>query len=529
MRAPRLRGFPVLPGCLGLLAVAAACNWYPEPEWVYSPPPPVRDVRAKVAGVFLDAATLQPVTAELTVRARDANGQPVAGLVTIDGRSASTFSVQEGVLVFGVNGNAPLPFDVTLVVHAEGYLSSSAQVRVGGEGLSTFTSRLVSVANPPSGVFLVKQPAGTAGEDGRLEAETTLSTGDAGTGAPTVTVTLPAQARLVDLDGTPLRGALTATVASAGGTSAAALLAFPGGFEGTAPSLPGAAREPGVFHTLGFGAVEVRDAQGRRASHADRPAVFQQRLEAAAREGAGSELPFFTRDAFSGVWRNEGPAPVAEDESSGLVASGRAGRFGWWSFGRFQTLPALCGKPGRVSVTGNPNGLALSVEVGSPLGYRVRRNVGTEQFDLLPFPTVDSLQVLARLGGKEVGAVEIRSPCDTAITLPVTGLSEVPSVTLSVDLRRTCAQESSQFVGVPGVAVLMAPGGQTHFGGTDASGRTTVTGLASGETYRLMVLGFDGSRHGPAQWTASESSSTRTFESPVECVAVSGATGQSGG
>ncbi len=521
-----------LVSCLAAVTFAQACQCYPEPEWVFLPPPAVSDVRAKVAGVFFDAATQLPVSTRLTARARDANGQVVSGLVGIDGRTASTFEVKDGVLSFGLVGGARLPLDVTLVVEDEegGYLSSFAQVRIESEGLNTFTHRLVSKANPPEGVQWVTQAAGVVGADGRLPEDVVLTTGDQSAEVAPVTVTLPSGARAVTVDGVPLQGALTATLAAFSSTAHGALLAFPGGFEGHAPPAAGAPRAPGVFRTFAFGTLELRDEEGRRAAQLDRPLVLAQSLETAPASELeeGDELPLFTRGIGTGAWRNEGAAEVTVDEGGGTVLSGRLPRIAWWSLGRFHT--ELCDAPARpIVLSGNPNGLAMSVEVGSAWGYRTRRSLQGDSFELKASTALSPLNLLAWLGENQLVEAEIPYACDTDVTLPVRGLAEVRATDLTVNLRRACEQDGAQFVGVPGIAVLTGPGAQALFGHADKSGQAVVRGLREEAGYSLVVHGFDGRRHGPFELVASGGGMTRTFEGEVPCIPLSGSAGQTGG
>ncbi len=517
---------------LVLGALAPACSCYPEPEQIIQPPAAVPAVPTKVSGAFLDAETLAPVTAEITVRARNKAGQTVNVLRTTDRKAANSFTVTEGVLAFSVAESATLPLDLVLVADAPGYFSTSTHLHIGAEGDFNFIARMVNATNPPEGVSVVEQSIGSADGTGTLPLAATVSTpAESNTGAAT-TVAVPAGTRVTTADGTPLTGQLVAQVAYFNNVDRSSLAAFPGGFDVNVPTGTGSAREDGVFISAGFTAVNISDSNGNHAASFNQPVAVTLGVPAATVNpetgeaiAAGDVVPFWSYNEATGRWSDEGTVTVADDGAGNLFAAGETDHLSYFNLDWFYGGSARCSLGRTVNITGNPNSLQMVLELTTATGYLKAYPVSDNDVSLLNAPANLEMTLTARFNGQAVGSVTAQDLCTgTAISLPVT-LPNVTPASLEVTLAKVCAQDAAQRVAVPGAAVLVGAGGNVFYGYTDNAGKAAINGLVSPFSGTLYVFGYDGTSYPAEAVTLTAGVNTVEKLQTQECAVISGAGG----
>jgi hypothetical protein len=142
-----------------VLAALAACGGGkksppPPPPPAIEPPPVVAPVARQVSGVVVDAATERVVADPFVATVRDDAGQLSSATRDGDGQPRNLFEVSNGVVAFAVDGAAPLPLKLKVVLAGAGYIGTSADVVVDRDGAFRFVARVVNVAAAPPGVVV---------------------------------------------------------------------------------------------------------------------------------------------------------------------------------------------------------------------------------------------------------------------------------------------------------------------------------------------------------------------------------------
>ncbi|RYF59010.1 MAG: hypothetical protein EOO39_33650, partial [Cytophagaceae bacterium] len=156
--------------------------------------------KAQVQGLVVDAKTGVPLDIPIQVSIQ---GKDASRTITFDGKALTTYTAPKGDLYIGLKGTVPTaaaPAELRIVVDAEGYIASSANLSLKRSLNDPFTIRLVKITSTPAGVAAKVEDA-TASSAGAFTADKLIQVttpSSASAAATNVTVSLPATTIMKD-------------------------------------------------------------------------------------------------------------------------------------------------------------------------------------------------------------------------------------------------------------------------------------------------------------------------------------------
>ncbi|MBS1513711.1 MAG: hypothetical protein JSS63_01680 [Bacteroidetes bacterium] len=277
---------------------------------------------------FFDARTASMISSpNVTVKFIGSN----AGKITDLGKNTITsFTSSSGVISFGLAEGTTLPLDVSVLISANGFLTTSMPIKITSQGYSAFNMYMVNIANPPDGVSIAQYSNAGTCSNGVLASEvnltTTLTNGTGGV----CKIRLPAGTIITDNSPTPinLNGTLSATIAYFDPTKETALRCFPGGFN---------INDTSMF-SAGFALFDIKDASGREAKKfpAAQPEVtIEIPSNAVNPQGSpiqiGDAIPVFSYETLDGVWKHEPMGVVVAGGNSNNAIKFNTSHLSYWN------------------------------------------------------------------------------------------------------------------------------------------------------------------------------------------------------
>lgn len=277
---------------------------------------------------FLDAKTSALISSpNVTVKFVGTN----AGKITdLSGNPVTTFTSSNGIISFGLTEGTTLPLnDVSVLISANGYLTTSFPISITSQGYSAFNMYVVNIANPPDGVSISQTGnAGSCNSSGSLSAGVNLSTTLTNGTAGVTKISLPAGIIITDNLNVPLNGQLSATLAYFDPTKETALRCFPGGFN---------INDSAMF-SAGFALYEIKDASGREAKKftgAQAQITIEIPNNAINLSGAniqiGEAIPIFSYETLNGKWSHEQIGVVGAGSNSNKAISFSTSHLSYWN------------------------------------------------------------------------------------------------------------------------------------------------------------------------------------------------------
>jgi hypothetical protein len=281
----------------------------------------VPGLSSSVSLQFVDLATDRTIEGDIRVIL---SGQDAGVLVDPNFFDpVSDLTVRGGVLTLGIrDGRVPSetsPVIANVLISAPGYVTTTYTLAVERTGSTGFEVGLVQVASPPAGVAAVQQSS-NLNPGGGTPTEINLQTPIETQSGVRASVVIPAGTTLLNAQGFPLQGQVSAQLTYFNPNSPEALSAFPGGFENMRRI--GFPDEP--VPTLGFVAVQLTDGQGRRAANLSGNAqitipIVPGTLDPATGVpiAAGDRIPIWSLEPEVGQWLYEGEYVV---QTAGALA-----------------------------------------------------------------------------------------------------------------------------------------------------------------------------------------------------------------
>jgi hypothetical protein len=285
--------------------------------------------KTQIQGLVVDAKTGLPLQIPIQV---SLTGKDASRAVTFDGKALTTYKAPKGDIFIGLTGTEPTlatPSELRVVVDADGYVASSANLSITKGLNDPFLIRLVKFDAPPAGAAskALSTPTSTSGVmTAQRTIEVTTGTTNAMAAMP-FTFTIPANTSVKDSKGMSVGGNVTTSVVAFNGQSPEALQSFPGGLlASVAKSAQGKNNVKGLFNPVCFAAIEMRNAAGQMVSTFSQPATIQIGIPAATfnpstgqRIRKNDKLEVYSYDELTGAWTFERNV-TARQTASGLVA-----------------------------------------------------------------------------------------------------------------------------------------------------------------------------------------------------------------
>ncbi|HZZ86321.1 MAG TPA: hypothetical protein VFE30_17455 [Anaeromyxobacteraceae bacterium] len=496
-------------------------------------PPPVTVVTRVVTGVFLDAATRQPIAATLNVSVHDQTGALATTTVDVNGLPVSQAQVKDGVASFRIAESASLPQILTIVAGGPGYASGSTTVIVTSAAGATFKLALVNVGAPPPGVTAATPPAGTASSTGVLSTTVTLTTPvDPVTGGQ-ATVTIPASTVLTTAGGKPLSGALTAQVESFDNVDGTSLAAFPGGLA----SGPGpAGTSGGVFISGGFLAVRLTDAAGDVARSSSSAITVTVPVPAGTVNPvtrlpvqAGQVVPFWRYDEGTGQWSSAGTVTLGALVNGNYLATAQVTQLGYYNV---DWLQGRCAATPQLAITGaqlQPISLQMKADGGGFFEEIPLSGLGMYDVPLPDAPQGVPVTITAVFNGLPVGSLSVPDLCTGGPFSMSVAMPAIELANLYVTAVQVCSADPSKTSVLPSATAVVLPktGGDPRILLTDISGKAGFLELLAGVPYNLSLTPFDGTST-TVSVTPAKGDNSVTVTVPVSCGITVTGTGGSG-
>lgn len=379
---------------------------------------------------FYDAKTSAMISSpNVTVKFIGSN----AGKITDLSKNASvSFSSSNGIISFGLAEGTVLPMEVSVLIAANGYLTTSMPVTITSQGYSAFNMYMVNIANPPDGVSIAQfGNAGTCSTTGALSSEVSLNTSlTNGTGG-ICKIRLPAGTIITDNLNNPLYGQLSALLAYFDPTKETALRCFPGGLNLTRDT---------VMKSAGFALFEITDASGKEAKKfpLTQPQItIEIPNNAVNLTGApvqiGDAIPVFSYETSAGTWSHEPIGVVAAGSNSNKAISFNTSHLSYWNLDYVQGGNCLTSRTIRFAQTGGCSSVPLEVKLYFVAGstetyYKTIIKPASDNTMTFYYAPSANMKIKLYYNGTLVGTSDVVSLCsggDLTLTYSVPTLQSI--------------------------------------------------------------------------------------------------------
>jgi len=283
--------------------------------------------RTTVVSVSIyDAATenlIKPDQVEVTFQGKDGDK-----IITLSNEQITRATTTTGILNFAVSDNTiptpNSPVEITAVVTAPDYISSSVQIFITSPGASSHSIQLANVYNTPEGVESEEESkSGVVDEGGNVTEKVTFYSLEDTTNAK-ATITIPEGTVLKDKDGNPLTGDIQTRVSYFDPMDEESLNSFPGGFS------VNTGVERGSFVTAGFVAIDMT-VGGTEVEQFGSEVTVQIAIpkdllnpETGQPLAPNDIVPLWSYDEKTGEWKKEGEVIVPESSGLAKVINGES-------------------------------------------------------------------------------------------------------------------------------------------------------------------------------------------------------------
>ncbi|MBC3784085.1 hypothetical protein [Spirosoma utsteinense] len=459
--------------------------------------------KTQIQGLVVDAKTGLPLQIPIQI---NLVGKDAGRAVTFEGKSITTYKAPKGDVFIGLTGVEPTqttPAELRIVVDADGYIASSANLSITKSLNDPFQIRLVKFDSPPTGVASKALSTPTSAS-GVLTSQRVIEVATAASGsikAMPMTFTLPANTTLKDSKGAPVAGNVTTSVMAFNGQSSEARQSFPGGLLAPlAKSAQGKNDVKGLFNPVSFAAIEMRNAGGQTVSTFNQPATIQMGVPGSTFNTStgqlvkeNDKLEVYSYDELTGAWTYERSVAVRL-ASTGLVADVPITHLSYYSLTTprdtetFQVSYTVSNLPSGAAYTYslfqfNPGSDSQGTEVrrASSTDGTLTFNLPVGNYRLSVYDPID----LTLLGSTTISNTT-NSTTDVTYTPPTGRLKAAFTV-------KAVCENGKNFEVYPTVSVFYNETGMQGGGvATFASGKGDLTGLKPNTDYTATVY-YEGS------------------------------------
>lgn len=291
------------------------------------------NITTSIALKITDAATGKVIGADSkSLIELNYEGAGVSRLVDISGSSSLPAELDMGVFALGVHKDdkptAGSPVQFTILVHVDGYLTSSVFIALYETGEHYKEIRLVDPTNPPDGVSVEMNTDYTLGEGGIVTEDIMVANGMSA-------LNIFQGTTLLGNDGNPLSGQLEIILIHFDNTVPEALMAFPGGLTANIDGQ----NDPVMFYSGGFISMQITDEQGAEAAtFGENTAEISMQMseetfnpESGGAVQEGDEIPLWSYNENDGNWIQEGVATVTSEKGYFSVTN-EITHLSWWNW-----------------------------------------------------------------------------------------------------------------------------------------------------------------------------------------------------
>lgn len=424
----------------------------------------VPGVETNFVGRVVDADTGQLLSVPVQITFTGPNNNLVIDAYRFDPllRARTDMGVMAFALREGTTPTEASPVRFTVVMEAEGYITTSQPFTISEIGNFEFVTEMVALSNPPEGVVTTVVRSGQTSANGTVTTPVVVQTPTEPNTGGSAAIVVPANTVITDASGQPLTGPLTASVAYFNNQDDESMAAFPGGLSNVTLETAEGISE-GAFITAGFTSIEITDGQGRKARNFSQPIEIGMSIpentinpETDQPVQPGDAIPLWSYNPEDGSWVPEGTVTFERSGAAGkdgdgfvpttsIVARFQARHLSYWNLDWFARYPAgtctLSDGGATFNIVGNDSGVPLMLEFKARNGgyYVPTKNLyGDNDPTLFNFPkSLRNVLVTIKDGNTPVGSTTLTRPCGTTSTINV----NVPPrnyVDVDINVQVTC-------------------------------------------------------------------------------------------
>lgn len=401
--------------------------------------------RTTVASLSIYDATsgnlIQPDEVTVTFQGKDGGK-----IITLTNDSLTSAITTSGIINFAVSESiiptSETPVEITVVVIAPNYISSSAQIFIASPGASSHSIALANVNNTPSGV-VSNETNGRTDDNGTTD-DIVASSGEDPKSGASATLTIPKETILKGKDGTILIGDVKARVTYFNPQDEQSLNSFPGGFAVNSGT------ERGSFVTAGFvaidmtvGGIEVDKFSSNVNIQIDIPAGLTN-PETGNPLVPGEKIPLWSYDETTGKWTKEGEVTVPNNLAkttngkSNYRVSFAINHLSYWNLDWFQDA---CYEGITINVVGScyPNLRIKAKRASDGLYFYNGWISGNDRLVHLynapkNVPVIVELWDVSVYPSSKIAEMPINDLCGTNVDFPITQQSSLTEVTATASI-----------------------------------------------------------------------------------------------
>ncbi|MDA3859900.1 MAG: hypothetical protein PF445_01625, partial [Melioribacteraceae bacterium] len=245
------------------------------------------------------------------------------------------------------------PIEVTIVVNADGYVSSSTQLYIASPGVSAHAIELANFNTPPVGVESNSSSGGSVSTAGGTSSDVIAGSSSDATSS-SATISIPQGTILKGSNGEALSGTVETRVTYFDPQEEQSLNSFPGGFSVNTGT------ERGNFITAGFSAIDMTVGGAKVEEFGSEVEIgIDVPVDLKKPDGStiqpGDKIPLWSYDEETGEWTQEGevtvPSGLAKTADSKSVYKVKAtiNHLSYWNLDWFQNS---CPLGVKINITG---------------------------------------------------------------------------------------------------------------------------------------------------------------------------------
>lgn len=310
---------------------------------------------------FYDAATGQQIGMDDGKQVSvNITGESASAVIDMEGESGKTYKSGGGYMTLYLNPNVEFfpslenPIRFSIVAQLEGYMQASRSMVITENGDYFVDISMVQSQLPPEGVVVTKEDNIGNAVQGEIQEDISVKTnGDlAGVFIPKGTV-------LKDENGNVLSGSLNIEITHFDNLKDQSLASFPGGLMSGLKK--NESIKDGVFYTVGFVSVEIKDNSGKQAKIIEgEPMALTLMVpeqtfnpQTSSTVNSGDYVSVQSYDPEEGVWNYEQASNI-ESVMNGMEVTAWLNHLSYWNFGWFYENSCETGV--EIAFTGDQSG-----------------------------------------------------------------------------------------------------------------------------------------------------------------------------
>lgn len=359
-----------------------------------------------VLGNILDSATQKTISKRVTVTIDGADKDKVEkGSYDFDSGSVSINLKKD------VTPSDKTPVNITVIAKVDGYFSSSTALEIKDQKNALFTLSLVDLKNPPIGVVAGENKDNKVDANGALAGKLDMSIKETKSNT-SLSVNLPENTILKDVNGNPLSGNITANIGFFNNQSPTSFGAFPGGLNNANVDINGK-NQSGYFMTGGFTSIELTDEKGKKASSFSNPMEITMQIpkgtinpDTGKEIKEGDKIGIWSYETSTGKWKYEAEGLVGALGTDGnFTVKYKANHLSYWNLDWHSS--DKCDPKLRLIWNGSPVPVQVSAKFEGQY-WSFPNTLRDEINDLFNVPTDREVTFTATFGNKEVGKTTIK-------------------------------------------------------------------------------------------------------------------------